>query len=116
MQVTKIAAAIAISTGLLTGCNTDLRDAPSAPPPTETESELSQGMWDISTPATVAKSDDEHDLPNVYVFEDGTQKYYNDDDNFGTYTIYTSTYTEDKDTETLTFNLYDESDLGNPTE
>jgi len=27
MQVTKIAAAIAISTGLLTGCNTDLRDA-----------------------------------------------------------------------------------------
>ncbi|ELB1638441.1 hypothetical protein QPB21_000881 [Vibrio alginolyticus] len=116
MQVTKIAAAIAISTGLLTGCNTDLRDAPSPPPPTETESELSQGMWDISTPATVAKSDDEHDLPNVYVFEDGTQKYYNDDDNFGTYTIYTSTYTEDKDTETLTFNLYDESDLGNPTE
>ena len=114
MKITKIATAVAISTGLLTGCNTDLRDATSDPSPTETESVLSQGIWHISTPSTAEKSDDELDLPNVYVFKDGTQKYYNDDDNFGTYTIYTSTYTED--TETLTFNFYDESDIDNPTE
>ncbi|UYI50086.1 hypothetical protein OFO16_19025 [Vibrio natriegens] len=109
MQITKIAAAIAISTGLLAGCNTDLRDEPSTPttpPPAETESALSEGMWEISAPVSAAASGDENDLPNVYVFKDGTQKYYNDDDNFGTYTIYTSTYTEDTDAETLTFNFY----------
>ncbi|MCA0936939.1 hypothetical protein LCL85_15460 [Vibrio alginolyticus] len=118
MRITKIAAAIAISTGLLAGCNTDLRDEPTTttPPPVETESTLSAGMWDISSPVTAVSSEDPNNLPNVYVFKDGTQKYYNDDDNFGTYTIYTSTYTEDADADTLTFNLYDETDLENVTE
>lgn len=119
MQITKIAAAIAISTGLLAGCNTDLRDEPSTPttPPAENESALSEGMWEISAPVSAAASGDENDLPNVYVFKDGTQKYYNDDDNFGTYTIYTTTYTEDTDAETLTFNFYrDASDLTDVTE
>ncbi|WP_372378867.1 hypothetical protein ACBZ91_21745 [Vibrio natriegens] len=113
MRITKIAAAIAISTGLLAGCNTDLRDEPTTttPPPVETESTLSAGMWDISSPATTVASEDPNDLPNVYVFKDGMQKYYNDDNNFGTYTIYTSTYIEDADAETLTFNFYDEAEL-----
>lgn len=104
MQITKIAVAIAISTGLLAGCNTDLRDEPSTP--TETEFALSQGVWEVSPLTSTAASGDENDLPNVYVFKDGIQKYYNDDDNFGTYTIYTSTYTENVDAKTLTFNFY----------
>lgn len=106
MQTTKIAAAIAISAGLLVGCNTDLRDEPSTPTEPEATSSLSDGMWGISAPVSIAASGDENDLPNVYIFKDGMQKYYNDDDNFGTYTIYTSTYTEDIDAKTLTFNFY----------
>ncbi|MDP5254652.1 MULTISPECIES: hypothetical protein [unclassified Vibrio] len=124
IRITKTAAAIALSIGTLTACNTDLRDSDnsgsSSSSGSSTASALSAGYWELSADASgtsiqaFATTDD---LPNVYVFDGTTQKYYNDDDNFGTYTIYTSTFTEDEDAGTITFNYYsDSSDLTNVTE
>ncbi|WP_045424092.1 MULTISPECIES: hypothetical protein [Vibrio] len=113
MQMTKVAVAVALSTGLLVGCNTDLRDETSPTTPTP-DASLANGYWSIEE---VAATSTASDLPNIYVFDEGTQKYYNDDDNFGTYTIYDATYTEDVDAGTLTFTYYGNSaDLTDTTE
>ncbi|MDR9826880.1 hypothetical protein RCJ22_14810 [Vibrio sp. FNV 38] len=117
MKFTKVAAAVALSTGLLAGCNTDLRDSTdSGETPTTPESSLQGGYWEFSAPAAFA-SGDEADLPNVYVFDGTTQKYYNDDDNYGTYTLYSSTIVDDVDAGKITFNYYgNSSDLTDTTE
>ncbi|MDN2483331.1 hypothetical protein [Vibrio agarivorans] len=116
LKITKVAAAVALTTGLLAGCNTDLRDYEETVTPDPTpESELSGGYWEMTESSAYA-SGDELDLPNVYVFDGTTQKYYNDDDNYGTYTIYTSTFTEDIDNQTITFTYYDTSDVASTTE
>ncbi|WP_153448847.1 hypothetical protein [Vibrio algicola] len=53
-------------------------------------------------------------MPNVYVFaDDGAQYYYNDDADFGNYTLYTTKYVDEPEAGTLQFNYY-ESDLDNP--
>ncbi len=110
MQVTKVAIAVALATGLLAGCNSD---SVSEPESTPTVSPLNGGYWEISAdvPDTFAAGEN---LPNIYIFDGTTQKYYNDDNNFGTYTLYSSTYEEDIDAGTLTFNYYSGSDLENP--
>ena len=110
MQISKIALAVTMSTGLLFGCDTDVEfipeDVPTPPAPT---SLLDGGMWEIGA-ATVSTSAlpaaMSTDLPNVYVFADGTQKYYYDDAVPGTYEIKTATYTEDLDAETISFTYY----------
>jgi hypothetical protein len=45
-------------------------------------------------------------LPNVYVFDGNKQRYYNDDDNLGTYTVYSTDYTEDAQVQNLSFTYY----------
>ncbi|PMH44669.1 hypothetical protein BCU68_12360 [Vibrio sp. 10N.286.49.B3] len=118
MQITKIAAAIALSTGLLAGCNTDLRDPVEPVEPPAAVSPLLGAAWDIGEAATATVSSlDVTDLPNVYVFSGTSQKYYNDDDDHGTYTLYSSEFEEDIDAGTITFNYYGNSeDLTDVTE
>ncbi len=125
IQLSKTASAVALSLGLLTACNTDLRDSEdssssSSSSASTTASALSDGYWELTANASGTSAQafaTTDDLPNLYVFDGTTQKYYNDDDNFGTYTIYTSTFSEDENAGTITFNYYgDSSDLTNVTE
>ncbi|GAL20781.1 hypothetical protein JCM19235_3783 [Vibrio maritimus] len=119
MRVSKVAAAVAISTGLLMGCNgpevIDENPGGGTGGGTTPTSELAGSYWQISEEGSAA-AQSSADLPNVYVFDGTTQRYYNDDDDFGTYTIYTTTspdYVDDIDTNTLTFKHYDSE--GNET-
>jgi hypothetical protein len=112
MRVSKIAAAITLSTGLLMGCNPEVIDENTGEGNsgggTTPTSKLVGHYWQLTEEGDVA-AQSSADLPNVYVFDGTSQHYYNDDDNHGTYTIYTTTYTDDIDEETLSFTYYDTS-------
>lgn len=105
MNSIKIATALILSTGLLVGCNTDLRDEIKV----ENTSPLTGGYWQINGQEEDNVLTKSNDLPNVYFFDGTNQKYYNDDDNSGTYTIYPSSFTDDIDTSKITFNYYENS-------
>ncbi|WP_089139520.1 hypothetical protein [Vibrio rumoiensis] len=87
------------------------------PAPTPDEiSLLTGGLWQISgSEASYSNglSADPEDLPNIYVFDGNNQRYYNDDDDFGTYTITTTPYIDDPEAKTLQFDYYA---TNNPTE
>ncbi|MFA0162895.1 hypothetical protein AB4457_16345 [Vibrio splendidus] len=89
MQISKVATAVALSTGLLFGCNSDGLPIPTDSGAGSQESVLTTGYWQISDGSSASISASSNaDLPNVYVFqEDGNHKYYDDDDDLGTYTI-----------------------------
>lgn len=118
MRVSKVAAAVAISTGLLMGCNgptvVEESNGGGNGGGTTPTSDLAGSYWQISEQGSaVAQSN--ADLPNVYVFDGTTQRYYNDDDNPGTYTIYTTNFTEDIDEKTISFTYYDSEGNDTPT-
>lgn len=115
MQMTKIAAAITLSAGLLVGCNgPELVQEPVVTPPAPT-SALTGAYWDISESGAAAATASATDLPNVYVFDgDKTQNYYNDDATPGTYKIYPTTYSENLDDGTIEFTYYDATGAATP--
>ncbi|MGF1745394.1 hypothetical protein [Vibrio minamisatsumaniensis] len=113
MQISKVAIAVTLSTGLLFGCNSDGLPIPTDPStPDSQKSVLTTGYWKIGdgNSSSIAASSNA-DLPNVYVFqEDGHHKYYDDDDNLGTYTIKdasASTNNYDEDAGTVSFTYYE---------
>lgn len=81
-------------------------------------SPLAGGYWEIgssseaATLSGVATYADVVDLPNVYVFENGKQYYYDDDASFGTYTVTESEVTDDPDAGTLSFTYYGDGNGG----
>lgn len=110
MKISKIAIAVALSTGFLFGCNSD---GLPIPPETSVEpgtpaSALNGGLWQIGSATAISAFSNvvSTDLPNIYIFADGTQKYYFDDTVSGTYEIKTTTYTEDVDSKTIIFTYY----------
>ncbi|WP_261883024.1 hypothetical protein [Vibrio pelagius] len=112
MQISKVATAVALSTGLLFGCNSDGLPVPTDPVAPSPELKITSGYWQLGTAASVASfSTAGTDLPNVYVFsEDGNHKYYDDDATPGTYVIKdasASTNDYDEDAGTISFMLYD---------
>ncbi|MEZ8058101.1 hypothetical protein [Vibrio splendidus] len=112
MQISKVATAVALSTGLLFGCNSDGLPIPTEPTPEPSTPTLTAGYWQIidSNSSSISASSNA-DLPNVYVFqEDGNHKYYDDDDNLGTYTIKdasASTNNYDEEAGTVSFTYYE---------
>ena len=112
MQISKVATAVALSTGLLFGCNSDGLPIPTEPTPDPSTPTLTAGYWQIidSNSSSISASSNA-DLPNVYVFqEDGNHKYYDDDDNLGTYTIKdasASTNNYDEEAGTVSFTYYE---------
>ena len=81
MQISKVATAVALSTGLLFGCNSDGLPIPtdgSTDPATPT-SALLNGYWEFSDTAAFSaaySSSSSDDLPNVYRFSaDGETLY-----------------------------------------
>ncbi|WP_059020514.1 hypothetical protein [Vibrio coralliirubri] len=114
MQISKVATAVALSTGLLFGCNSDGLPIPTdgSTDPGSQPSALTTGYWQISdgNSASISASSNA-DLPNVYVFqEDGNHKYYDDDDDLGTYTIKdasASTNNYDEEAGTVSFTYYE---------
>lgn len=112
MQISKVATAVALSTGLLFGCNSDGLPVPTDPVAPSPELKITSGYWQLGTAASAASfSTAGTDLPNVYVFsEDGNHKYYDDDATPGTYVIKdasASTNDYDEDAGTISFMLYD---------
>ena len=114
MQITKVAAAIAISSGLLMGCNgptvVDETGGSGSGGGTTPTSPLVGGSWDFGDTSDVAATANSTDLPNVYVFDgNNVQKYYNDDATPGTYVISEDTYTDgfENDPKTIDFVYYD---------
>ena len=86
MQISKVATAVALSTGLLFGCNSDGLPIPtdgSTDPATPT-SALLNGYWEFSDTAvfsTAYSSSSDDGLPNVYRFStDGSTLYFYTDD------------------------------------
>lgn len=112
MQISKVATAVALSTGLLFGCNSDGLPIPTDSGAGSQESVLTTGYWQISdgNSSSISASSNA-DLPNVYVFqEDGNHKYYDDDDDLGTYTIKdasASTNNYDEEAGTVSFTYYE---------
>ncbi|MEZ8034983.1 hypothetical protein [Vibrio crassostreae] len=112
MQISKVATAVALSTGLLFGCNSDGLPIPTDSGAGSQESVLTTGYWQISdgNSASISASSNA-DLPNVYVFQkDGNHKYYDDDDDLGTYTIKdasASTNNYDDEAGTVSFTYYE---------
>ena len=107
MQISKVATAVALSTGLLFGCNSDGLPVPTDPVAPSPELKITSGYWQLGTAASAASfSTTGTDLPNVYVFsEDGNHKYYDDDATPGTYVIKdasASTNDYDEDAGTVT--------------
>ncbi|WP_017023925.1 LamG-like jellyroll fold domain-containing protein [Vibrio rumoiensis] len=112
---------------MLSGCNTDgssdpassssgSGDSSSSGGTSETVavSALAGGYWEIGNSSAASLSNDlsvyaAEDLPNVYVFNDGTQYYYDDDATPGTYVVKTHKITEDIEAGTLSFTYYDVS-------
>ncbi|MGF1826971.1 hypothetical protein L4D17_22370 [Vibrio splendidus] len=112
MQISKVATAVALSTGLLFGCNNDGLPIPTEPTPDPSTPTLTAGYWQISdSNSSSISASSNADLPNVYVFqEDGNHKYYDDDDNLGTYTIKdasASTNNYDEEAGTVSFTYYE---------
>ncbi|PMG02855.1 hypothetical protein BCV00_16850 [Vibrio breoganii] len=113
MEVSKTALAVALSTGLLFGCDFDVgpdSDSDTGTNPTTPTSDLVGPYWNFDASAASTQSTD---LPNIYVFDGENQKYYTDnadDTVLGTYVILTETYSEEDGV--VTFTYYDAE--GNP--
>ncbi|MEZ8287148.1 hypothetical protein BCU17_04565 [Vibrio splendidus] len=110
MQISKVATAVALSTGLLFGCNSDGLPIPtdgSTDPATPT-SALLNGYWEFSDTAALSaaySSPSSTDLPNVYRFSaDGETLYYYTDNSpdatLGEYERFETTYEETIENET----------------
>ncbi|CAH7204511.1 conserved hypothetical protein [Vibrio chagasii] len=104
MQISKVATAVALSTGLLFGCNSDGLPIPtdgSIEPATPT-SALLNGYWEFSDTSAFSaaySSSSSTDLPNVYRFSaDGETLYYYTDNSadttLGEYERFETTYEE----------------------
>ncbi|MCP4955127.1 MAG: LamG domain-containing protein, partial [Photobacterium aquimaris] len=104
MQISKVATAVALSTGLLFGCNSDGLPIPtdgSTDPATPT-SALLNGYWEFSDTSAFSaaySSSSSTDLPNVYRFSaDGETLYYYTDNSadttLGEYERFETTYEE----------------------
>ncbi|CAH7323227.1 conserved hypothetical protein [Vibrio chagasii] len=104
MQISKVATAVALSTGLLFGCNSDGLPIPtdgSTEPATPT-SALLNGYWEFSDTSAFSaaySSSSSTDLPNVYRFSaDGETLYYYTDNSadttLGEYERFETTYEE----------------------
>ncbi|PMH33162.1 hypothetical protein BCU70_20700 [Vibrio sp. 10N.286.49.C2] len=106
MRMTKIAAAITLSAGLLVGCNgPELVQEPEVTPPAPT-SPLAGGNWQFGDTSGAAAMADSMDLPDVYVFDGKTnQKFYTDFEVPGTYRIYSNDYSDgfESDPQTIDF-------------
>ncbi|PTP46406.1 LamG domain-containing protein [Vibrio splendidus] len=121
MQISKVATAVALSTGLLFGCNSDGLPIPtdgSTDPATPT-SALLNGYWEFSDTAafsTAYSSSSSDDLPNVYRFSaDGETLYYYTDNSadttLGEYERFETTYEETIEDETsgqVAFTLFND--------
>ncbi|MEZ9305001.1 LamG domain-containing protein [Vibrio breoganii] len=114
MEVSKTALAVALSTGLLFGCDFDVgpdSGGNSGTNPATPTSDLVGPYWNFDASAASTQSTD---LPNIYVFDGTNQRYYTDntdDTVLGTYVILTETYSEEDGV--VTFTYYDAE--GNPT-
>ncbi|CAH6829903.1 conserved hypothetical protein [Vibrio chagasii] len=104
MQISKVTTAVALSTGLLFGCNSDGLPIPtdgSTDPATPT-SALLNGYWEFSDTSAFSaaySSSSSTDLPNVYRFSaDGETLYYYTDNSadttLGEYERFETTYEE----------------------
>ncbi|MFA0310629.1 hypothetical protein BH581_22645 [Vibrio splendidus] len=121
MQISKVATAVALSTGLLFGCNSDGLPIPtdgSTDPATPT-SVLLNGYWEFSDTAALSaaySSPSSTDLPNVYRFSaDGETLYYYTDNSpdatLGEYERFETTYEETIEDETsgqVAFTLFND--------
>ena len=121
MQISKVATAVALSTGLLFGCNSDglpIPTAGSTDPATPT-SALLNGYWEFSDTAAFSaaySSSSSDDLPNVYRFSaDGETLYYYTDNSadttLGEYERFETTYEETIEDETsgqVAFTLFND--------
>ena len=121
MQISKVATAVALSTGLLFGCNSDGLPIPtdgSTDPATPT-SALLNGYWEFSDTAAFSaaySSSSSTDLPNVYRFSaDGETLYYYTDNSadttLGEYERFETTYEETIEDETsgqVAFTLFND--------
>ncbi|WP_215405344.1 hypothetical protein [Vibrio gigantis] len=121
MQISKVATAVALSTGLLFGCNSDGLPIPtdgSTDPSTPT-SVLLNGYWEFSDTASFSSaysSSSSTDLPNVYRFSaDGETLYYYTDNSadatLGEYERFETTYEETIEDETsgqVAFTLFND--------
>lgn len=118
MRISKVAAAVTLSTGLLMGCNPEVinensregNSGGSTPP-----SPLAGMNWEIGNSdggSNVATQSGGVNLPNIYTFSGTTQKYYDDDQDPGTYEITTSTFSEQDGK--LTFTYYGDVASGEP--
>ncbi|GAM60475.1 hypothetical protein JCM19232_808 [Vibrio ishigakensis] len=113
MKKSKVALAVALSAGLLAGCDFDVgpeSDSSGGGGGNTPTSDLVGAYWDFGTPAAAATQS--VDLPNVYVFDGTTQKYYDDDATPGIYEIKTTPYTDDIEGGVITFTYYDENGQG----
>ncbi|MDH5894885.1 hypothetical protein [Vibrio splendidus] len=122
MQISKVATAVALSTGLLFGCNSDGLPIPtdgSTDPATPT-SALLNGYWEFSDTAvfsTAYSSSSDGGLPNVYRFSaDGSTLYFYTDDSSNAvsnteYERFETTYTETVEDDTsgqVAFTLFND--------
>ncbi|GEA59225.1 hypothetical protein [Vibrio comitans] len=116
MEVSKTALAVALSTGLLFGCDFDTTADSSTTTPGGSDggntptSEIVGPLWnfeDASGASTQAIG-----LPNVYVFDGTNLKYYDDDATPNTYEIKLTPYTDDIEAGEITFTYYDEAGTG----
>ncbi|OBT07915.1 hypothetical protein A9264_05445 [Vibrio sp. UCD-FRSSP16_10] len=97
MKISKSAIAVALSTGLLFGCDFDVTSSDDSSGGGDIpSSSLSGAYWELAA-ASSTSATQSTDLPNVYVFDGTNQKYYNDDNSFGTYVIEEKAYTEGTD-------------------
>ncbi|UPR48684.1 hypothetical protein ITG13_05725 [Vibrio cyclitrophicus] len=129
MQISKVAIAVALSTGLLFGCNSDGLPIPTDDPtdPGTPTSALLDGYWEFSdtTAFSAAYSSSSNvDLPNVYRFSaDGkTLYYYTDnsaDTSLGEYERFETTYEETIEDDTsgqVEFTLFNDDGSVSTTE
>ncbi|WP_299141010.1 hypothetical protein [uncultured Vibrio sp.] len=125
MQISKVATAVALSTGLLFGCNSDGLPIPtdsgagSTTDPSLPTSALLNGYWEFSNTAAFSaaySSSSSADLPNVYRFSaDGETLYYYTDNSadatLGEYERFETTYEETIEDETsgqVAFTLFND--------
>ncbi|GEM77766.1 hypothetical protein [Vibrio superstes] len=116
MKKTKLALAVALSAGLLAGCDFDVG------PDSGSDGGGSEGGGSTPTSAVVGPLWNFEDasgastqaigLPNVYVFDGTNLKYYDDDATPNVYEIKVTPYTDDAEAGEITFTYYDEAGTG----
>ncbi|PMO56413.1 hypothetical protein BCT06_03670 [Vibrio breoganii] len=115
MEVSKTALAVALSTGLLFGCDFDVgpdSGGDSGTNPATPTSDLVGPLWNFEDAS--GASAQAIGLPNVYVFDGTNLKYYDDDATPNTYKITLTPYTDDAEAGEIEFTYYDESGTGSP--